>query len=68
MINEIVTRIDPETGLEYLLLIFHGRPSDELDSNVFYSLLPLCRKLHTLVIGSTRSLPEVARFVVLRLL
>ena len=68
MFHEIAARIDPENGLEYIHLCFQGRPSDELDSAVFYSLIPLASKLDTLIIGNTKSLPEEARYVVVRLL
>ena len=68
MIHEIAARIDPENGLESLRLTFTGRRSDELDWTVFYNLIPLASKLHTLVICNTRSLPEEARYTVLSLL
>ena len=67
IINETIAYINPKIGLEYLNLIFTGRPTDDLDSNVFNSLIPLCSNLHTLIIGNTNSLPEDARYVVLQL-
>ena len=67
MMNEIVAHIDPQSGIQHLSLVFDGRRTDELDPNVFNSLIPLCSNLHTLVIGNTRSLPEDERYVVLNL-
>ena len=67
MMNEIVAHIDPQTGLQNLELVFSGQRTDELDSNLFNSLIILCRNLHTLSIGGTVTLPEDERYVVLKL-
>ena len=67
MLNEIVAYIDPQTGLQNLELVFSGQRTDELDSNLFTSLIPLCNNLHTLIIGNTVTLPENERYVVLKL-
>ena len=65
IINKIIAYIDPEIGVRHLELIFNGQQTEDLDSNVFNSLIPLCSNLHTLIIGGTITLPEDARCVVL---